>query len=83
MVVVIIVLVIILQNEPITTDTITILTRHFIILTQKQKYAMNSSMIQTLTPIWSQTMALSQSQTRNHDSKIWNRETLSMESSCR
>ena len=39
MVVVVIVLVIILQNEPITTDTITILTRHFIILTQKQKYA--------------------------------------------
>ena len=40
MVVVVIVLVIILHNEPITTDTITILTRHFIILTRKQKYAL-------------------------------------------
>ena len=45
MVVVVIVLVIILQNEPITTDTITILTRHFIILTQKQKYGLTSNAI--------------------------------------
>ena len=27
--------------NPTTTDTITILTRHFIILTRKQKYAYN------------------------------------------